>query len=189
MRKRALKIAKRAAKRDKTSLSIRYGIYAVLRYVLLGFILVSVANLVFTYGFTTPKMNNIWRGNAELLAKYEILNGKIRSTNRVLDELKHRDNAVYRQLFGADTLSIEGIYTDYPAAKYADMEGERFSPLMISTSKNLDRITRRLYLQSVSLDELQALAADKGEMATAMPALIPVDPADIRDKIGPFRPN
>ncbi len=185
MTRKELKRAKREAKREKTSLSIRYWIYAVLRYVLLGFILVSVVNLVFTYGFTTPKMNNIWRGNAELIAKYEILNGKIRSMGRVLDELKHRDNAVYRQLFGADTLSVPGIYTDYPAAKYADLEGERFSPLMIATSKNLDRISRRVYLQSVSLDELQALAEDKEMMATAMPALLPIDIRKFRS-LGPF---
>jgi murein DD-endopeptidase MepM/ murein hydrolase activator NlpD len=188
MTRKELKQAKREAKREKTSLSIRYWIYALLRYVLLGFILVSVANLVFTYGFNTPKMNNIWRGNAELITKYEILNEKIRSANRILDELKHRDNAVYRQLFGADTLAVEGIYRDYPAEKYADLEGERFSPLMTATWKNLDRIARRVYLQSVSLDELQALAADKELMATAMPALIPVNPHDIRN-LGPYKMN
>jgi hypothetical protein len=175
MTRRELKKAKREARHERRSLSIRYGIYAVLRYVLVGFILVSLVNVTFTYGFNTPKMNNIWRGNAELVTKYEILNEKIRSTGHLLDELRHRDNAVYRSLFGADTLSIPGIWVDYPAERYADMEGERFSPLMVDTWKNFDRVSRRVYLQSVSLDELQALAADKEQMATAMPALLPVD--------------
>ncbi len=188
MGRKELKRAKREAKRERTSLSIRYGIYGVLRYVLVGLIVVSVANLVFTYGFNTPKMNNIWRGNAELIARYEILNEKIRSTNRVLDELKHRDNAVYRSLFGADTLSLPAIYADYPADRYADLEGERFSPLMVATWKNLDRVARRVYLQSVSLDELQDLAADKELMATALPALTPVNPQDI-GVIYPYRMN
>ena len=189
MGRKELKKAKREAKRERASLSIRYGIYGVLRYVLVGFIVVSLANLVFTYGFNTPKMNNIWRGNAELIARYEILGEKIRSTNRVLDELKHRDNAVYRQLFGADTLSLPGVYTDYPAAMYADLEGERFSPLMVAAWKNLDRVARRIYLQSVSLDQLQDLAADKELMATALPALIPVNPHDIEGNIGPYNMN
>ena len=185
MTRKELKRAKREAKRQRASLSIRYGIYGVLRYLLVGFILVSLLNLVFTYAFTTPKMNNIWRGNAELIAKYEILNEKIRSTNRTLDELKHRDNAVYRQLFGADTLSVAGIYNDYPDAKYADFAQERFAPLMTATWKNLDRIARRTYLQSVSLDELQALARDKEQMATAMPALLPIEISKFRT-LGPF---
>ncbi|MDR2882476.1 MAG: M23 family metallopeptidase, partial [Alistipes sp.] len=130
----------------------------------------------------------IWRGNAELIANYEILDGKIRSVGRALDELRHRDNAVYRSLFGADTLTIPGIYTDYPADRYADLEGERFAPLMVAARKNLDRVARRLYLQSVSLDQLQELAADKEQMTTALPALIPVNPHDIRS-IGPYNMN
>jgi murein DD-endopeptidase MepM/ murein hydrolase activator NlpD len=185
MTRKELKRAKREAKRERTSLSIRYGVYAVLRYVLLGFILVSLLNVTFTYGFNTPKMNNIWRGNAELIEKYEILNEKIRSTNHALDELKHRDNAVYRSLFGADTLSIPGVYLDYPADRYADLEGERFSPLMVATWKNLDRISRRTYQQSVSLDQLHALAADKEQMATAIPALLPIELSKFR-RLGPF---
>ena len=37
---------------------------------------------------------------------------------------------------------------------------------------------------------LHAAAADKGNMATAMPALMPVNPHDIEgNNIGPFRPN
>lgn len=175
MTRRELKRAKKEAKRERATLSIRYGIYNVLRYLLLGFIVVSVLNLVFTYGFNTPKMNNIWRGNAELVAKYGILDEKIRSTERILDQLKHRDNSVYRPLFGADTLAVDGIYNDYPASKYAGLEEERFAPLMTATWKGLDRVMRRVYLQSVSLDELQRLAADKGEMATSMPAILPVD--------------
>jgi murein DD-endopeptidase MepM/ murein hydrolase activator NlpD len=188
MTRKELTRARREARRERRSLSIRYGIYAVLRYVLVGFILVSLLNVTFTYGFNTPTMNNIWRGNAELITKYKILDEKIRSTNRALDELRHRDNAVYRSLFGADTLSIPGVWVDYPADRYADMEGERFSPLMVGTSKNLDRVSRRVYLQSVSLDELQALAADKEQMATAIPALLPIDIRKFRS-LGPFNPS
>lgn len=186
MTTKELKHAKREAHREKASLSIRYGIYNVLRYLILGFILASVVNLVFTYGFYTPKMYNIGRGNAELIEKYEILNGKIRSLDRTLDELRHRDNAVYRSLFGADTLAIKGVWLDYPDEKYADMADDRFSSLMTGSWKYLDRVARRLYLQSVSLDELQTLAADKEQMATAIPAIMPVDSRNLRGNIGAF---
>ncbi len=185
MSKKELKAAKRQAKREKTSLSIRYGVYNVLRYLFLGFILASLVNLVFTFGFFTPKMYNIWRDNAELVEKYKILGEKIRSVDRTLDELKHRDNAVYRSLFGADTLAIEGIYMPYPDAKYSDILEDRFAPVMVGTWRSLDAVSRRLYLQSVSLDELQLLAVDKEKMATAIPALLPIDIRKFRG-IGPF---
>ncbi len=185
MTKKELKRAKREAKREKASLSIRYGVYNVLRYLFLGFIVVSMLNVVFSFFFYTPKMHNIGRGNVELVEKYNILREKIRSVDHTLDELKHRDNAVYRSLFGADTLTIAGIYTDYPDEKYADIAGDRFAPLMVGSWKYLDRVARRLYLQSRSLDELQLLARDKEQMASAIPALLPIDIRKFRG-IGPF---
>lgn len=186
MSRKELKLAKREAKREKASLSIRYGIYNVLRYLLLGFILASLLNLIFTYSFYTPKMYSIGRGNAELIGKYNILRGKIRSMDRTLDELKHRDNAVYRSLFGADTLFVAGVYNDYPDAKYADLADDRFTQLMTDTWKQLDLAGRRLYLQSISLDELQTLAIDKEQMASAIPAIMPVDARNLRGGIGAF---
>ncbi len=185
MTKKELKRAKREAKRERASLSIRYGVYNVVRYVFLGFIVVSVLNVVFSFFFYTPKMYSIGRGNAELVEKYNILREKIRSLDHTLDELKHRDNAVYRSLFGADTLAVEGIYNDYPEEKYADVSGDRFAPLMVGTWKYMDRVARRLYLQSVSLDELQILAHNKEQMATAIPALLPIDIHKFRG-VGPF---
>ncbi len=186
MIKKELKRAKKEAKKARASFSIRYGIYTVLRYLFLGFILASVVNLVFTYFFYTPKQYRIGRNNAEVIVKYNILREKIRSADRTLDELKHRDNAVYRSLFGADTLSIPGIYTDYPEEKYAALGDDHFASLMTDTWKYLDRMGRRIYLQSVSLDELQVMARDKEKMATAIPAIMPVDARNLRGGVGPF---
>lgn len=186
MTKNELKQAKREAKRQKASFSIRYGIYTVLRYVLIGFILASVVNLVFTYFFYTPKMYHIGRNNAELVVKYNVLREKIRSAGRSLDELKHRDNAVYRSLFGADTMKIAGIYVDYPEEKYAGLARDHFASLMTDTWKQLDLMSRRIYLQSVSLDQLQLLARDKEQMASAIPAIMPVDARNLRGSISAF---
>lgn len=186
MTKDELRQAKKEAKRRKASFSIRYGIYTVLRYVLLGFILASLVNLVFTYFFYTPKMYHIGRSNADLVIKYNVLREKIRSADRSLDELKHRDNAVYRSLFGTDTMSRAGIYVDYPEEKYAGLSNDHFSSLMTDTWKYLDRVSRRIYLQSVSLDQLQLLARDKEQMASAIPAIMPVDVRNLRGSISAF---
>jgi hypothetical protein len=186
MNKRELKQAKKDARKKRASYSIRYGVYTALRYVLVGFILASLVNLVFTYFFYTPKMYHIGKDNAELVVKYRILDEKIHTANRLLDEIKHRDNAVYRSLFGVDTLAIEGIYTDYPDTKYAELSDDHFSPLMTDSWRYLDRLGRRIYLQSRSLDELQVLARDKEQMASAIPAIMPIKAKDLRGGISGF---
>lgn len=163
-----------------SSVSFRSRLYKVLRNLCLGFLLASVVNFVFSYFFYTPKMYRINRENGELLLKYQILNDKIDAVEQRLEQLHHRDVNVYRPLFGADTLNIEGVYSPYPAAKYENMAYDRFSPMMIGTWHKLDDAARRMYLQSKSLDQLQMLSRDKEQMATAIPAIMPINKKDLK---------
>ena len=50
--------------------------YRLLRKILIGFILISVANVLFSYFFYTPKMYRINRANRELVMKYRIIDRK-----------------------------------------------------------------------------------------------------------------
>jgi len=165
---------------------LRIRTYRILRKILIGFILISIVNVLFSYFFYTPKMYRINRENRELEFKYRILRERIRTARQQLDEIKHRDNCVYRSLFSTDSLTIEGIYTPYPESKYADLSGDPYAPLMIDTWRELDDFSRRLYLQSVSLDELQALSRNKEQLSTAIPAVWPIDRTRLRNGIGAF---
>lgn len=149
--------------------------YRLLRQILVGFILASIVNFLFSFFFYTPKMYRIARENNELLLKYDILQDKISAATRKIEEIKHRDNSVYRSLFAADTLAIEGIYTPYPESKYAHMAADHYAPLMTGTWMQLDRLGRMLYLESRSLDQLQLLSLDKEKISAAIPAIWPID--------------
>ena len=106
------------------SLIHRLRSYRLIRNLLIGFILVSLCNLLFSSLFITPKMFRIANERRELKLKYEILQNRIRSSQRLLDEIRHRDNYVYRPLFSSDTLYIDGIYNPYQESKYASLQGE-----------------------------------------------------------------
>ena len=160
--------------------------YRFLRKVLIGFILASIVNLLFSYFFYTPKMYRIARNNNELVFKYNILQDKIAAANKKLAEIKHRDNNVYRSLFASDTLDIPGLYDPYPDTRYARLAGDPYTPLMTQAWHDLDDLNRLLYLESRSLDEMQTLALDKEDMALAIPAIMPIDRKKIRGNIGKF---
>ena len=168
------------------SLIHRLRSYRLIRNLLIGFILVSLCNLLFSSLFFTPKMFRIADERRELKLKYEILQNRIRSSQRLLDEIRHRDNYVYRPLFSSDTLSIEGIYSPYQESKYASLQGEDFAPLALNTWLEMDQLARSLYLESKSMDELQVLSKDKEKFSTAIPAIWPIDRAKLRNKIGAF---
>ena len=166
--------------REVVSAAFRLRTYRLIRKILIGFILVSIANVLFSYFFYTPKIYRINRDNRELIIRYRILQERIRTAQRRVDAVRHRDNYVYRPLFSTDTLSLPGIWQPYPASKYAPLEEDEFAPLMISTWRQLDALARTLYLESVSMDELQTLSQDKEQLAAAVPAIWPIDAGKIR---------
>ena len=165
---------------------MRIRAYRLVRKMLVGFIVVCIFNLLFSTFFYTPKMHRIQQNKQELLVKYSILNDKIRIFTQKLDELKQRDNHVYRSLFAADTLDVEGIYTPYAESTYAYLKSDSHAGLMIDSWKHLDAAARRLYLQSLSFDQLQPLAKDKEKMSSAIPAIWPVDRRNLRGSIGAY---
>lgn len=171
---------------EEKSLIHRLRPYRIIRNLLIGFILVSIVNLVFSSLFYTPKMYRLADENRELKLKYDILQSKIRTSKSKLQQIKHRDNSVYRPLFSTDTLSIEGIYNPYYEDKYANISEGNYSSTIKQTWKEMDQLARSLYLQSKSLDELQQLSLDKEKFSTAIPAIWPIDRSKMRNKIGAF---
>lgn len=164
----------------------RIKVYRLVRNLLIGFIVVSVINLLFSSLFYTPKMFRMADERRSLELKYEVLQDKIRASQRKIDQIRHRDNLVYRPLFSSDTLSIEGIYTPYNQSKYAHLQGDDYSPMLTSMWLEMDQLARSLYLESKSMDELQVLSKDKEKFSTAIPAIWPIDRSKMRNKIGAF---
>ena len=165
---------------------VRLRVYRILRKIFIGFILASIVNFIFSYFFYTPKMYAINRSNSELRLRYSILRDKISTATQTLWDMRQRDTYVYRQLFGTDSLSVPEVYIPYPDQKYESLQGKFYSPVLTNIWKDMDAMSRLLYLESLSLDELQTLALDKEKMAYAIPAIWPLDRRNLRD---PEHPN
>ncbi len=165
---------------------LRRRVYNLTRKFLIGFILVSVINLIYSHFFYTPKLYFINKQNQELVEKYKDLQAKIDNDRRLLSEIKHRDDYLYRPFFGTDSVSIPELYNQYPQSKYSDLQNDNYSALMTSTWLSLDQLTRELYLRSVSLDPLQRLASGKENLSSAIPAIWPIDRTTLKHGIGAF---
>ena len=96
----------------------------------IGFITLSLLNIVISYLFYTPKMRLIEAENRDLILQYEILQDRIASTYSKLQEIRHRDQNVYRMLFSSDTTTLKGVYTPYPNSKYEDLMDDDYTELM-----------------------------------------------------------
>ena len=98
----------------------------------------------------------------------------------VLDDLQKRDDNIYRLIFEADPIPKSIRKAGYGGVnRYQDLTGFNNSELVISTSKKIDQVTKQLYIQSKSFDEIIDLAKNKATMLASIPAIQPVSNKDL----------
>jgi murein DD-endopeptidase MepM/ murein hydrolase activator NlpD len=115
--------------------------------------------------------------------EFAILQKRIYATEQQLSDIRHRDQYVYRPLLGIDTLSnkeIMRVYSEYNDSKYAKYQDGDYSEMIEEGWRNLDKLTRHVYLASVSLDATQDMATNKEEFSTIIPAIWPIDRTKLR---------
>ena len=149
--------------------------YRLLLRLFIALVIAAVGNLLISSWFDTPKINNIRRDNHRLEMEYEILLDKIHSEELTLSDIKHRDHFVYRPLLGIDTLDIPRVYSDYNDSKYEAYNSMEYGDRIVEGWQSIDRLTRKLYYASLSLDDTQDLAENKEEFSTVIPAIWPID--------------
>ncbi|MGB0166538.1 MAG: M23 family metallopeptidase, partial [Luteibaculum sp.] len=130
--------------------------------------------------FDSPKERALKRENKQLQLQYSLLNKKVDGINDVLKDVIKRDNNIYRVIFEADPIpqsvrnaGIGGV------DRYSQLQGYDFSDLVVETRKRVDKISRDLYIQSKSFDEVINLAKRKKEMLASIPAIQPISNKDL----------
>ena len=155
--------------------------YRILFRLFVALVIAATSQLVVSAYYDTPKKNKIHRDNREILEDYNILLEKINSAERTRADIKHRDQYVYRPLLGIDTLNIPKVYLEYNDSKYAEFEGVEYGDKITEGWKNIDRLTRKTYYSSLSLDDTQDLAENKEEFSTVIPAIWPIDRTKLKN--------
>lgn len=131
--------------------------------------------LLNTPWFDTPKDRMQAREIREMSLQYELLDRKVKDLENVLVAIEDRDNGLYRAYFNSAPIPEEqrksGLGGVNRYQKFNELNNEE---LVVNTTKNVDRLSKRLAIQSKSLDEILVLAKEKSKLLTAMPAIQPV---------------
>lgn len=146
--------------------------------VLSGFLLLLIfLNLPY---IETPKEKILKRELSNMELQYELLHKKMQQAETVLSEVEHRDNSIYRVYFETNPIPDEQRQAGFGGInRYKDLEGFDNSKLIIAANKKLDILTKRIVVQSKSLDEIAELAEDKEKLLSAIPAIQPVKNEDL----------
>lgn len=132
--------------------------------------------LLLAYNFLdSPKEKQLKRELEEMTVQYEILQQRMELASAVLEDLQHRDDQVYRVIFEADPIPSEVREAGFGGVnRYKEMEGFDNSELMVNTARTMDKLYRRLYIQSKSYDEVFELVKKKAELLASIPAIQPI---------------
>ncbi len=133
-------------------------------------IFISVSKLI-----DSPKEKLLKRENSQLEAQYELLDKRMEQVSAVIDDIQRRDDEIYRIIFEAEPIPKEIRKAGFGGVnRYKNLEGYKNSELVIESSSTLDQITKQLYIQSKSYDEVYNMAITKEKMLASIPAIQPI---------------
>lgn len=129
----------------------------------------------------TPKEKAYKREVENMRFQYELLNKRMEEVVGVLENVEDRDNNIYRVYFEANPITEEQRRSGFGGVnRYKNLEGYENSEIITETTKNLDKLSKRLVIQSRSLDEIATLAKNKEALLASIPAIQPVKNDDLK---------
>ena len=165
---------------ERVIVSFRKRFLRVMGWLATALVFGSIVLLLAYSYLDSPKEKQLRRELNELALQYELLQQRMELSSNVLDDLQKRDDQVYRVIFEAEPIAKTVREAGYGGVnRYKQLEGFDNSELMIATTRKLDVLTRQLYIQSKSYDEVFELAKSKTELLASVPAIQPVSNKDL----------
>lgn len=157
-----------------------------------GFLTSSFAFAVFLLyiGFTfidSPNEKHLKRELNQMALQYDIMQERMKQVDAALENMQQRDDNIYRVIFEAEPIDPDIRKAGFGGInRYKSLENYSNSDLMMETAKKLDYISKALYIQSKSYDDLTEMAKSKTEMMASIPAIQPLDSRSMRGPISGF---
>lgn len=165
---------------DKIRLSVKELFLRFLAYLTGSVIVALLYWVIFASLFDSPKEKALKREVEQMTIQYDLIHREMANIENVLEDLQKTDDNLYRTIFEAEpipgTLREGGVGG---VNRYESLEGYNNSKLVIETASRLDKIRKRVYVQSKSFDDLIELAKNKEDMLRSVPAILPISNKDL----------
>lgn len=166
---------------EKVGFSWKKIVLKVLSYFATGTVFAAITVFIaFTY-FDSPKEKMQKREIEWMGYQYEMLNKKLAQVQTVLNDIQKRDDNIYRMIFEADPIPEDIRKAGFGGVdRYKELEGFENSKIISTTTQRLDQISKQLYIQSKSFDEVVKMAKNKEQMLSCIPAIQPISNKDLK---------
>ncbi len=130
-----------------------------------------------SYFYESPKELMLRNEVREMEFYYESALKKVNDVDRQLADMERRDDNIYRVVLGAEP--IEKSIRDAGIGgvdRYAEIRDKQIDheDLVVKLHSAVDKLRRKVYIESKSQDEVVQLAENKEKLFAAIPAIQPV---------------
>lgn len=150
---------------------------------ILGFFTVSLIlalGLIYLYraNFTPVKESHLRAVNEELKVDWNILNEQLQEAYEQAEQLQFKDDKIYRVILDTEpipaTMREAGVggHNRYKGLLEQDLEEKA---LIIGAFQKMDRLKKKLNIQTKSYNEITGLITEKEKMWASRPAIQPIN--------------
>jgi hypothetical protein len=162
-------------KYEKVFVSLRERVRRISFNVLFGVVLGVALVFIGLQFVESPLERGLRRELAQYKRQFELLLPRVERAEKVLSNLEERDEVLYRTIFECEPVSDAERFSGIGGVeRYASLNGYDNSELIKLATRKVDELTKRLYVESKSLDEIYAIARQKTERLASMPAIMPI---------------
>jgi murein DD-endopeptidase MepM/ murein hydrolase activator NlpD len=172
---------------EKVRVTFRERFWKVLSYLATGLVFATVTIILAFKFLPSPIQKMQDREIQALRLQYDLLNKKMTQVQQVLADMQDRDDNIYRVIFEAEPIPNSIRQAGFGGAdRYSIFDNYDNADILKSTTERLDRITKQLYIQSKSFDEVVNLAKGKERLLASIPAIMPINNKELRHQPSGF---
>tara|TARA_B100000902_G_scaffold365033_1_gene385599 strand:- start:57591 stop:58562 length:972 start_codon:yes stop_codon:yes gene_type:complete len=146
-----------------------------------------ILTIIFFQFFDSPKEKRLKREISEILNHYTLMDNNLKDINVVLQDMQERDDNIYRVIFEADPIPLSIRKAGYGGInRYKSLENLSNSEIIVQINKKIDLISKQIYIQSKSYDEVIELANNKSDMIASIPSIQPVANKDLKRMVSGY---
>lgn len=156
-----------------------------------AFLLISALTgyLAFNYlGSFMPELNlkeqEMSQELEQMKVKFNLVNERMGTLNSVLENIHERNANIHEILFGTKPMD-DNIWNGGIGGhrQYDELIDYDTKDLLVNTLNNADGLSRKLSLQSMALDKLEAMTLEREDMLNSTPSIKPVQQDKLARKI------
>ncbi len=160
---------------EKVRPTIKNRLLRLMSVVFSGLIFAGLVLLIGYNFFSSPKELMQQREIEQYQLQQEIIDSRLDRLENVADNLQDRDDNIYRVIFESEPIADEIRQVGVGGSdRYENLKGYKNSEILINTTRKIDQLSNKLYVQSTSFDEVFKMAKNMEEMASCIPAIQPI---------------